>query len=303
MRSKLDEFVDVGGIVPDVAVLKCDTLLRKPRFLVLARRSPGLCVHHDLHAFTPSLPRTRPESTKCSACSPPVFFPGFPYVRFTGGGSMQGQRQTGESDGRPARTEGAPHAAPRGPHTVAAPGLHVLFVGANPGRNSAQTGHHFAGPGNHFWRLLVESGLTPLRLTPEQDRLLPTWGIGITNIADRASPGERDLTAAEWRLGGARVRSLVSTLRPQAVALLGKAVACAYLDRPAHRAPEFGRVCGYEHPTVWVLPNPSARSTVPYATRLAYFRDLVRALAADIPPWPAVLPSATTVDPSTLPRA
>ena len=37
-----------------------------------------------------------------------------------------------------------------------APGLDVLFVGINPGRRSAATGHHYAGPGNHFWPLLYE---------------------------------------------------------------------------------------------------------------------------------------------------
>lgn len=36
--------------------------------------------------------------------------------------------------------------------------LRVLFVGINPGLASAAKGHHFAGPTNHFWPCLSESG-------------------------------------------------------------------------------------------------------------------------------------------------
>lgn len=36
--------------------------------------------------------------------------------------------------------------------------LRVLFIGINPGITSAARGHHFAGPTNHFWSCLSESG-------------------------------------------------------------------------------------------------------------------------------------------------
>lgn len=32
-------------------------------------------------------------------------------------------------------------------------GLKVIFIGFNPGIRSSETGHHFAGPSNRFWRL------------------------------------------------------------------------------------------------------------------------------------------------------
>ena len=37
---------------------------------------------------------------------------------------------------------------------VIAPDLRVLFVGINPGLYSGATGHHFARPGNRFWKAL-----------------------------------------------------------------------------------------------------------------------------------------------------
>ncbi len=41
------------------------------------------------------------------------------------------------------------------------PSLDLVFVGINPGLASAAKGHHYAGPGNHFWPLLRESGFVP----------------------------------------------------------------------------------------------------------------------------------------------
>jgi len=37
---------------------------------------------------------------------------------------------------------------------IIAPDLHVLFCGINPNLYSAAVGHHFARPGNRFWRSL-----------------------------------------------------------------------------------------------------------------------------------------------------
>lgn len=49
------------------------------------------------------------------------------------------------------------------------PALQVVFVGFNPGERSARTGHHYAGPGNLFWKLLHAAGLTPEPLTWRDD--------------------------------------------------------------------------------------------------------------------------------------
>ena len=37
----------------------------------------------------------------------------------------------------------------------------ILFVGINPSLTSARVGHHFAGPGNPFYRLLHAAGFVP----------------------------------------------------------------------------------------------------------------------------------------------
>jgi double-stranded uracil-DNA glycosylase len=52
---------------------------------------------------------------------------------------------------------------------------------------SAEAGHHFARPGNRFYPALHAAGLTPRLLRPDEDALLPTFGLGVTNIAWRAT--------------------------------------------------------------------------------------------------------------------
>jgi TDG/mug DNA glycosylase family protein len=48
---------------------------------------------------------------------------------------------------------------------ILTPEPRVLFVGINPSLRSEAVGHHFAGPGNPFWRLLYAARLVPVELT------------------------------------------------------------------------------------------------------------------------------------------
>jgi mismatch-specific thymine-DNA glycosylase len=152
------------------------------------------------------------------------------------------------------------------------PGLRVLFVGINPGRASALAGHHFAGRQTTFWRLLLDSGLTPRLLTYEEDSLLLTFGIGITNLIDRPSRGEDDLVASEFVAGARRLRARVHERTPRVVALLGRRIAQAYAEDPSAGA-GWGVVATAETASITMaLPNPSSRSRVPYETRLEAYR-------------------------------
>jgi G:T/U-mismatch repair DNA glycosylase len=160
---------------------------------------------------------------------------------------------------------------------VLVPGLRLVFVGINPGRHSAARGHHFAGPQTHFWRLLAESALTPRVLLPEEDVTLPTYGLGITNVVARPSPGEGDLTWTEFRRGGERLRARIAAARPRGVACLGKNVARAYAGLGPSTPVAWGPMPGDDLPApAFALPNPSSRSTIPYAERLEWFRALAR---------------------------
>jgi TDG/mug DNA glycosylase family protein len=138
---------------------------------------------------------------------------------------------------------------------VAAPGLRVLFSGINPGLYSAATGYHFARPGNRFWPALHRSGFTPRQLDPsEQQQLLPL-GLGITNVAARATARADELDAAELREGGRLLRARVEVLAPRWLAIAGVgAFAAAFGMKKVIVGPQ-DLALG---PTrLWVLPNPS----------------------------------------------
>ena len=104
------------------------------------------------------------------------------------------------------------------------PDLDLVFVGINPGTTSAAAGHHYAGPGNHFWPLLYESGLVSEPLTYEDDARVLEWGIGLTNMVDRASPSITDLSLDELRAGAAVLRAKLLRYGPRVVCFNGKRI-------------------------------------------------------------------------------
>ena len=144
------------------------------------------------------------------------------------------------------------------PDVLPAPGdppLRVLFCGINPGLVSAATGHHFARPGNRFWPALHGAGFTPRRLRPDEQYLLPTLGLGITNIASRATARADELSTAELVAGGERLRDLVRDLRPAALGVVGITAYRVAFSAPRAMVGPQPAVLG---PTlVWALPNPS----------------------------------------------
>jgi TDG/mug DNA glycosylase family protein len=138
---------------------------------------------------------------------------------------------------------------------VITPGLDILFCGINPSLMSAARGHHFARPGNRFWPALHLAGLTPRRLTPDEDRELPTYGLGVTNVAARPTRAAAELTVAELREGAAALAELVSRYRPRVLAVLGITAWRTAFERPeATLGLQPERIGGAE---TWVAPNPS----------------------------------------------
>jgi TDG/mug DNA glycosylase family protein len=140
-------------------------------------------------------------------------------------------------------------------------GLRLLFVGINPGLWTAATQTHFARPGNRFYPALMQARILTETVAPsagmsERERLhLLARGLGITNLVPRATAAAAELTPAELRQGGARLRELVRTRRPPVVAIAG---VTAY--RQAFGVPRARRGRQdepFEGAELWVVPNPS----------------------------------------------
>ena len=162
---------------------------------------------------------------------------------------------------------------------VAQPGLRVLFVGINPSLASAAAGHHFAGPGNPFWRLLYAAGLTPVLLRPQDDVRLVEFGLGITNLCARATRSAAELSRDEQERGAGELRTKIAALAPRWVALVGLSLYPVVFPGGAERGPGAKRV-RIAGARVYVLPNPSGlNASYPgFAHKLVWFERLRRVM-------------------------
>jgi TDG/mug DNA glycosylase family protein len=158
------------------------------------------------------------------------------------------------------------------------PPVRVLFVGINPGIRSAQTGHHFAGYSNRFWKLLYDSRLVPEPIGYRDDVRLPEWGFGITNLVPRATAGIDAVRPEEYVAGARALRRKIRRWRPEVIAMVGVTVARMLLARkPSERVALGLQVESFEGARVFVLPNPSGRNAnFSYEEMLAAFRALRR---------------------------
>jgi TDG/mug DNA glycosylase family protein len=138
---------------------------------------------------------------------------------------------------------------------ILGPDLKLLFVGINPSLRSAEVGHHFARPGNRFYPALHAAGITPHRLTPDEDGTLPRYGVGSANIVARPTRAASELSNEELRAGAQELEALVERIQPRLVAVLGLGAYRAAFARPKATMGRQPETIGGR--PVWILPNPS----------------------------------------------
>jgi TDG/mug DNA glycosylase family protein len=164
---------------------------------------------------------------------------------------------SGSSGRGPWRPSKAQIAAARGrtvPDVIAAD-LSVLFSGINPGLYSGAVGHHFARPGNRFWKTLHGAGFSDRVLSPFEEGSLLDLGVGITNLVERATAGADELDPDELRSGARRLERKVRRYRPRFVAFLGLSAYRTSFGLPSAKpGPQPDPIHGSR---VWLLPNPS----------------------------------------------
>jgi double-stranded uracil-DNA glycosylase len=180
------------------------------------------------------------------------------------GRRQEGRRQVAASDIAGAPTQLARYrptaadlraAVDKTIEDVIADDLRVLFVGINPGLYSGTTGHHFARPGNRFWRAIHDAGLTPTLLSPDQQHELLRHGLGVVNLVNRTTARADELSDNELRAGAPPLVAKIERHRPRKVAFLGVSMYRIAFDQPkASLGRQPAEIAGSE---VWVLPNPS----------------------------------------------
>jgi double-stranded uracil-DNA glycosylase len=160
-------------------------------------------------------------------------------------------------------------------------GLSVLFCGINPSLYSVAVQHHFARPGNRFWRTLHGAGFSERLLRPDEERELLGSGVGITNLVARGTARADELRRAEYDAGAFVLTSKLARYRPRYVAFLGvQAYRFAFKAPRAQVGPQSARLANSQ---VWVLPNPSGLNAHYQVEGLIReYAQLARAVALDL---------------------
>ena len=132
----------------------------------------------------------------------------------------------------------------------------ILFVGINPSLRSEQMGHHFASPGNPFWRLLYAARLVPEELKCEDDARLVEFDLALTNLCARATRSAAELSTAEMIAGREMLARKIRRVRPRVVAFVGVSIYRGFFGvaQGEGAGPKDEEIFGAR---VFVLPNPS----------------------------------------------
>jgi len=138
-------------------------------------------------------------------------------------------------------------------------GLRVVFIGFNPGLESARRGHYYAFGGNVFWRQLNESGLVSRAVTFEDDALLAEEaGIGFTDLCPRPTARASELTRAEVRDGARALLADLLACQPRVALFSGRGI---YRFFALHA---LGLGAGDLDVRSWGLQPERIRETVPW---------------------------------------
>ncbi|KAH8872577.1 G/T mismatch-specific thymine DNA glycosylase [Schistosoma japonicum] len=195
-------------------------------------------------------------------------------------------------------------------------GLDIVIVGINPSLASAHVGHHYAGPGNHFWTCLSQAGLVPMVVSCYDDSKMLDYGIGFTNVCTRPTKGAAELTRKEMKAGAAIMLEKMRKYKPKIAVFNGKGIYEAYVG---HK-----NFCMGRQPTtldgtdtiIFVMPSSSARCAqlpraedkLPFFLALRKLRDYVRGDLAELPDSEVVFADytefrVTQPDPKSLRKA
>jgi double-stranded uracil-DNA glycosylase len=167
------------------------------------------------------------------------------------------------------------------------PGLRLLFVGINPGLWTAATSTHFAHPGNRFYPALLRGGVIRRAIDPaasmddDERAHLIECGIGITNIAPRATARASELSREELRAGARELVRRIEEWRPVVVAIAGITAYRVAFERPRGQTGRQDEPLGDAE--LSIVPNPSglnAHETV--ATLAAAYRQVARAAGLEV---------------------
>lgn len=132
-------------------------------------------------------------------------------------------------------------------------GQKLVIVGTAASKRSAEVGAPYAGPGNAFWDILFQTGLTPRRLTPLEFQEVMSYGIGLTGMVPHKVGNDDILRPEDFDPEG--LRANIDKFKPEVLAFNGKRAAQAFYG---HTNIKYGRQPEPVGSTViFVLPSTS----------------------------------------------
>jgi TDG/mug DNA glycosylase family protein len=155
-------------------------------------------------------------------------------------------------------------------------GMRLIIVGCNPGDRSTRVGHYYAGRGNEFWPLLYDSGVIPELLDHHDDKRMIEFGVGLTDLVKRPTPGAEELTREDFAEGRIVLAQKLEQYTPQVVAFNGKQTYENFAQRSCKLGLQKEQLYGA---LVFVLPSTSAKNATGRGPKLRYFRQLAKVLA------------------------
>ncbi len=135
---------------------------------------------------------------------------------------------------------------------VLQPGLKVVFCGTAASGQSASLRGYYAGPGNRFWSILHQIGLTPRLFQPGEYAAVIQYGIGLTNLAPYAVGVDSTLRPGDFDAAGLRTK--IEKYAPGVLAFNGKRAAMETYGHGVAYGQQAERIGGC---LVWVLPSTS----------------------------------------------
>ncbi len=137
------------------------------------------------------------------------------------------------------------------------PGLTTLFCGSAASSASARAEAYYAGPGNRFWPILYETGLTPRLFAPGEFRTLADLGLGLTDLAKHEAGMDTDLSYSAYDSN--TLKTKVERSAPAILAFTGKRPAGIFLvEALGTGIQDYGEQSARLGETrIFVLPSPS----------------------------------------------
>lgn len=191
--------------------------------------------------------------------------------RYDGGGEEDGLAQRPAKQRKKAHWEG-----PLPP--LLRVNLVLVFVGFNPGLESARVGHYYAHRSNRFWKFLRLSGLVDRSLISYDDWKLPDlYRYGFTDLVARSTRAAHELSHEEMAAGVLELEERIEGCAPERVCFVGKGIWEAVA-----RSKGWSRV-GFNYglqqkrfggALLWVVPSTSGLNSIPAQRQIEYWVDL-----------------------------